>query len=283
MSKIKAFGFIIALIGLAAAGLWWNGSLEKTAKTASVRLQTSLYDLSESIPVSMGMSLKDVTIEGRYHTPLPDLRHLFNRLDVQLGRSIFSLDLAQIRTELEAFAWVERAMVSRVLPNHLHVQLTERKAYARFEENNIVYLIDEKGRKITPLSQNIHANDQTFDQTLLLFKGRKSNVYAKRLLLVLRDYPDIRTLLIGATRFSDRRWTLHLNHGGQIDLPAENIRTALDLLMTMQADKRLLELRGHAIDLRMDDRVLIRALSLSSQISPPIPAADTLTNKGEQT
>ncbi len=255
------WGLLTGLVILTAfmlVGLHLHGSLDKIKQTALGKMHILL---SQS-----GLALENVTIEGRHHT----IRgHLESALNIYRGQSIFSFDLAQMQTRLEALPWVKAAMVRRILPDHLHVQLIEREALARYEENGRIYLIDAEGVKIIAPIPPAYAS-------LPIFKGGKSNIYARDLLTLLADYPAVETLFAGAERFSDRRWTLHLNHGGQIHLPAEEPRKALDLLTEMQAEKEVLTLKGHAIDLRLGNRVMIRPLGLPT----PTPDPQTLRHIG---
>ena len=50
--------------------------------------------------------------------------------DVDFGRSIFTVPLAERRRRLLAIDWVEDASVSRIWPNRLVVRITERKPVA---------------------------------------------------------------------------------------------------------------------------------------------------------
>ena len=247
---------LVILTAFVLVGLHLHGSLEKIKQTALGKMHILL---SQS-----GLALENVTIEGRYHTARS---HLESALNIYRGQSIFGFDLVQMQSRLEALPWVKAAMVRRILPDHLHVQLIERKALARYEENGRIYLIDAEGMKIIAPIPPAYAN-------LPVFKGGKSNIYARDLLALLADYPAVEKLFAGAERFSDRRWTLHLNHGSQIHLPAEEPRKALDLLIEMQAEKQVLTLKGHAIDLRLGNRVMIRPLV------SPTPDPQTLRHIG---
>ena len=60
-----------------------------------------------------------------------------------------------------------------------------------------------------------------------------------------------------------RRWTLYLDHGGQVLLPELNARNALDKLMELEREQRILAVENQSIDLRLSDRILLRALQPS--------------------
>jgi hypothetical protein len=47
-----------------------------------------------------------------------------------------------------------------------------------------------------------------------------------------------------------------------IHLPAEKVKNALNLLMDMERDKKVLAMKGRVIDLRLPDRVVLRARPL---------------------
>ena len=49
-----------------------------------------------------------------------------------------------------------------------------------------------------------------------------------------------------------------LDHGGEVHLPATGITGALDRLMQLERDRRILAEKNQAIDLRLPDRVLLR-------------------------
>lgn len=60
-------------------------------------------------------------------------------------RSVVSVPLDERRRELEQMPWVESATVQRVLPNRLHVEITERTPIAFLRVGNELALVDGQG------------------------------------------------------------------------------------------------------------------------------------------
>ena len=62
-----------------------------------------------------------------------------------VNRSIFRVPLNQRRAEIEQIAWVKRATVMRLLPDHLRVFITERTPVAFVREGGHIALVDSDG------------------------------------------------------------------------------------------------------------------------------------------
>lgn len=195
-----------------------------------------------------GFRVNDITVEGRKRTQRADLLSV---IDVKQNAPIFALDLDSIHARLEELPWVEKAVISRRLPNLVHVQLSEREAFAFYREADKLTLIDRGGVAITShhLRQFAH---------LPVFSGQGASLRAADFMDLLADYPVLRNRMIAAHWTGERRWTLQLDHGGEVHLPATGISAALDRLMQLERDRRILAEENQAIDLRLPDRVLLR-------------------------
>jgi len=236
--------FVLLIITVIIVGLAINGTFHNLYQTAIMRAHNLL--------ANTGFGLQDVTVEGRYHTDREALRAL---VQVAPGQSVFTVDLAALQEKIETLTWVEKAAVSRVLPNILHIELTERQPFGLWEQKSdkgkVTQLIDRHGTPITKDELHLYAH-------LPIFTGAESHTHAARLMATLATYPILQNRMIKAERFSNRRWTLYLDHGGVIYLPAENITQALDLLMDMENKKGILSAHGQIIDLRVPNRVFLR-------------------------
>jgi cell division protein FtsQ len=63
-----------------------------------------------------------------------------------IGRNVFFVPIAERRQQLEKIPWVERATVMRLLPDHIRVEVVERKPIAFVRQgNNAVRLVDAAG------------------------------------------------------------------------------------------------------------------------------------------
>ena len=215
-------------------------------------------DKTHAISAAMGFQINDITVEGRQRTQAADL---LAAIDAQQGGAIFALDLDDMHARVEALPWVKEAVVLRRLPNIIHVKLTERQPFALYQDNRQKALIDRNGVAIT--RHHLRAFEH-----LPTFSGEGSTLRASDLMDQLKDYPVLRNRMVAAHWTGGRRWTVRLDHGGQVLLPEGNIEGALERLMQLEKDRRILAVENQAIDLRFPDRVLLRPDSKRSHQTP---------------
>ena len=235
--RLAALALLLALMGVVTFN---TQALSPLA--AWVEAQT--YHLT----AQAGFRVNDITVEGRKRTQREDLLSV---IGVEQNAPIFALDLDAIHARIEDLPWVEKAVISRRLPNLVHVRLNEREAFAFYRDDNKLTLIDRGGVSITShhLRQFAH---------LPVFSGQGATLRAADFMDLLADYPVLRNRMIAAHWTGDRRWTIQLDHGGEVHLPATGITAALDRLMQLESDRRILAEKNQAIDLRLPDRVLLR-------------------------
>jgi cell division protein FtsQ len=65
---------------------------------------------------------------------------------------LFDVDLAAVRTRVEALPWVAHARVTRVWPGRIAVRVWERQPYARWGDKG---LVDSEGVAFTPAAQEL--------------------------------------------------------------------------------------------------------------------------------
>ena len=196
----------------------------------------------------LGFAVDDITLVGRYRTQRQDIIRV---LEIAPGAPILGIDLQEKQARLELLPWVKSARIVRRLPNLLHVELIEFEPFARLLRDGDTNLIDRRGQKIV---------SDTSDgfRHLPILRGVGAEYQAVYLLDLLDNYPVIRNRLTAAQWVQGRRWTLTLDHGGRVLLPELNVAEALDRLMQLEEERRILAVRDQTIDLRLDDRVLLR-------------------------
>ncbi|MGC6471977.1 MAG: cell division protein FtsQ/DivIB [Parvibaculales bacterium] len=231
------------LFAAGLGGLWMNGTLAAWHEAVVEKTHQTMADF--------GLAVQEVTVSGRHNTRQADLIAAF---DAPLGTPVFKVDIAQARTRLEALPWVKTAAVSRILPGKFHIELTERQPFARWQLEEGVFVIDREGAVITGSGLNRFSG-------LVTIQGENSNLHAAGFIDRLAAYPDLHRRMVALQRHGDRRWTLFLNHGGAVHLPADNVGKALDKLMELERDKSILDLKGYAIDLRLDDKMMLRPVT----------------------
>ncbi len=90
-------------------------------------------------------ALRVVTIDGARRASAERIRAM---LEPYHGRSIFELDLAEVKAIATRDPWVAGASIKRVLPDRLRVELTERVPVTRALIDGIPHLVDGDGHVI---------------------------------------------------------------------------------------------------------------------------------------
>jgi len=88
---------------------------------------------------------------------------------------------------------------------------------------------------------------------LLVGKGAERAGYD--FIAILDRYPDIRTMLRASIFVAERRWNLRLSNGLDVRLPEAGLEQALERLVTLDREKKLLSRDIASVDLRLPDRV----------------------------
>ena len=172
--------------------------------------------------------------------------------------SLLFLDAAAARTRLLANPWIADAAVLKLYPDRLQITITERQAFALWQKDGRVSVIAADGTVLEPFVENRYLG-------LPLVVGRGAQRQAKDFLAIVDRYPDIRSALRASVLVAERRWNLRLNNGIDVRLPEANVEQALDRLVALDRDKKLLSRDIVAVDLRLSDRVTVRLSDAAAQ------------------
>ena len=243
-----------SLIGILVLVLVGIFTAELTRPTADY-LRVGFFDATAEV----GLQVTDVTVEGRRHTLREDLLAV---TQIEAGMPILRVDLDAMQTRIKKLPWVHNVTVVRRLPGIIHLQLREREPFALYEDGPQTVLIDKKGDVI------IRNHLQTFEH-LPLLSGPGAPIQAQALMDMLQNYPVVRNRLVAAEWIGGRRWSLILDHGGAMHLPAKNVQSALDRLMDLERERRILAVKNQNIDLRLPDRILLRPMDKTLRVAPP--------------
>lgn len=201
---------------------------------------------------SAGMVLEGVEISGHQRTSRSDI---LARIDTDRGAPLMSIDLQRTQENLEALPWIKTARVSRQLPNRLMVDVSEREAFALWQNDGDVQLIDRDGSMIP--GQVLRAFPGR-----VLFVGVGANVEAERLLDTLNITPELKERLQSAVWVGERRWDLIFEGGVRVKFPENGLNDAfpksLELFLRLQREHQLLERDVTAIDLRVPGQMVLR-------------------------
>ena len=87
------------------------------------------------------LTLNEITVEGCQKTSQKDILSM-TQLDRQTN--ILSIDLAKLRSKVQANPWIERAEIRRIFPDRISIKITEREPVAIILLDRLYY-IDGQG------------------------------------------------------------------------------------------------------------------------------------------
>jgi len=172
--------------------------------------------------------------------------------------SLLFLDADAARARLMANPWIADAAVLKLYPDRLQITVTERQAFALWQKDGRVSVIAADGTVLEPFVEDRYLR-------LPLVVGWGAERQARDFLAIVERYPDIQTLLRASVLVADRRWNLRLNNGIDVRLPETNVEQALDRLVALDREKKLLSRDIVAVDLRLPDRVTVRLSDAAAQ------------------
>jgi cell division protein FtsQ len=172
--------------------------------------------------------------------------------------SLLFLDADVARDKLLANPWIGDAAVLKLYPDRLQITVTERQAFALWQKNGQVSVIAADGTVLEPFVEGRYIG-------LPVVIGKGAEHAAKEFLAVLDRYPDVRTLTQASILVAERRWNLRLLNGIDVRLPETDVAGALNRLVELDHDKKLLTRDITMVDLRLPDRVTVRLSDAAAQ------------------
>src|SRR5690606_35812695 len=92
---------------------------------------------------------------------------------------------------------------------------------------------------------------------LPIIVGATAPQNAPALFAILATEPELSKRVRAATWVDDRRWTLRLDNGVDVHLPADRPQAAWARLARLDREQQILARDIVAIDLRLDDRLIV--------------------------
>jgi cell division protein FtsQ len=257
--RIIYAGSAVGLLVIAIGGGWY---VERTGMLA-----TALAPLEARLAahaVALGLTVQSVEVEGRARA---DRQAILAALGVGRGSPILELDLTGAKARLEALPWVRSAAVERRLPDGIYVRLVEHQPVAVWQHHRKFDLIDQDGAVIP------NARAEEFPD-LPQVVGDGAPLAASDLVDMLASEGDLASRVTASVRIGERRWNLQFDNGVEVALPEESAAAAWHRLAALERSDKVLERDVTAIDMRLDDRLVLRL---------PADTAKTLIKKGRPT
>src|SRR3984957_8936544 len=231
-----------ALLLLASAGLGMvrGGHVDDMIATLS--------DTRNALANSAGFRITAVAINGR--------RQLSQDEVLAIGggngrSSLLFLHAAAVRDRLKANPWIADATVLKLYPGELQIDISERSAFALWQQDGRLSVIADDGAVLEPyLSRRFIS--------LPLVVGKGAETRARDFLALLARYPQVRSVTKAAIFVGERRWNLRLKDGLDVRLPENDVGNALAALSKLDKEDRLFSRDIVAIDLRLPDRLTVQ-------------------------
>jgi cell division protein FtsQ len=168
------------------------------------------------------------------------------------------LDAEAARARLMANPWIADATVLKLYPDRLQISITERQAFALWQKEGSVSVIAADGTVLQALTEDRY-------RALPLLVGKGAERAGHDFLAIIDRYPDLRALLRASIFVAERRWNLRLSNGLDVRLPEAGVEQALDRLVALDHDRKLLSRDITSVDLRLPDRVTVRLSDAAAQ------------------
>jgi cell division protein FtsQ len=229
-----------------------------------------LKDARDVAANSVGFRIAAVSLTGQKEVSREEV---LTTAGVTGHASLLFLDADAARARLMANPWIADAAVFKLYPDRLQITITERLAYALWQKDGHLNVIAADGTVLEPFVEDRYLG-------LPLVVGHGAERQAKHFLAIIDRYPDIRSVLRASMLVAERRWNLRLTNGIDVRLPEANVEAALDRLVQLDHDKKLLSRDITMVDLRLPDRVSVRLSDAAAQARDEVLKANAKKKKG---
>ena len=235
---------LAATLALLAGATWLGivkgGHLEE--------FTTAFSDTRNALANSAGFRITSVVINGRKQLTQDEVLGIGG---VSGRSSLLFLDAAAVRDRLKSNPWIADATVLKFYPGQLEIDLTERTAFALWQEEGRISVIAEDGAVLESyLSRRF--------LSLPLVVGKGAETRARDFLALLARYPQVREVTKAAIFVGERRWNLRTKDGLDIRLPEHDVGNALAELSRLDKEDKLFSRDIVAVDMRLPDRLVVQ-------------------------
>ena len=231
---------VLLLLGSCGFGIVRGGHLQDFV--------TAVSDARNALANSAGFRITSVVINGRKQLTQDEILAIG---DISGRSSLLFLDADAVRDKLKANPWIADATVLKLYPGQLMVELTERKAFALWQEAGRLSVIADDGAVLEPYVSRRFLS-------LPLVVGKGADTQARDFLALLARYPQVNSVTKAAIFVGERRWNLRLKDGLDIRLPEQDVGNALAMLSKLDKEDRLFSRDIVAVDMRLPDRLVVQ-------------------------
>ena len=212
------------------------------------QLRSKLIEASGNISKTVGLTVREVIVEGRSKTRKSVL---LQALQVSEGDNILAINITEMKDRINKLPWVKSARIERHFPNKISLTLFERTPMARWQTNRMLKLIDVHGDVIPRV-------DLTRFSNLPIIIGKNAPKIAGQILNTLSNEPHLFRRVKSLTLVSDRRWDVQLDNQINVHLPEKNPGKAWAHLATVEQGHNIFGDQVQGIDMRLENQLIIK-------------------------
>lgn len=207
-----------------------------------------VQDICDDVANNLGFGISEIALAGQREVGRDNIL----RLAGVTGRSsLLFLDAAKMRTRLIGDPWIADATVLKLYPGRLRIGIREREPFALWQKDGVISLIAADGTVLEPSAPARFLS-------LPLLVGNGAERAGRAFLDLLHRHPAIAHITASSVLIAERRWSLHLKNGIEVQLPEHDTDRALRTLTELDQAKKLLSRDIVLVDLRLADRVTVR-------------------------
>jgi cell division protein FtsQ len=216
----------------------------------------ALKDARDQAAKAAGFRIVSLALSGQQHISREEV---LATAGVTGRRSLLFLDVEETRERLKTNPWIADATVLKLYPGELQIHIKEREAFALWQKDGRVSVIAADGTVLEP-----YVSPRLLRLPLIV--GRGADTRANEFLALLDRYPAIREQVRASILVGQRRWNLRLKNGLDVRLPEADVASALERLIALDRDAKLLSRDIVVIDLRLSDRVTVRLSEAAAKV-----------------
>ena len=195
-----------------------------------------------------GLGITSVDVSGRRE--MSELQVLAAARVIATSSSPF-FDVDAARERLKALPIVKQASVRKIYPDRLQIDVVERDPAALWQKEGQVRLVASDGVPLDDMKDLRHAD-------LPFVVGEGANSRLGEYSGILAAMGELRSRVAAGRLIDERRWTLKLKSGLEIQLPETDPVRAVNSLVQLEKQAHVLEKDVVTLDFRAPGRVYAR-------------------------
>lgn len=174
------------------------------------------------------------------------------KLDIDLPKSSFRLDLDALRLEVESLDWVRSADLRLLSGGVLALSVTERIPAVFWRSDIGLELLDTEGVRVA------YVLNRGLRPDLPLIMGKGADAHVAEALALLDAAQPLGDRLRGLVRMGERRWDIVLDRDQRIKLPERGALAALERILALDQAQDLLARDLLVADMRIPARPVLQ-------------------------